>query len=50
MTTRGFTELESEQLANLIANVLEAPYDASNIARVTEKVGALCRRFPVYGS
>ena len=27
MTTRGFRELEAEQLANLIADVLDAPQD-----------------------
>jgi len=49
MTTRGFTELEAEQLGNLIADVLEAPQDDRAITRVVHEVKALCRRFPVYG-
>jgi glycine hydroxymethyltransferase len=50
MTTRGFGQTEAEQLANLIADVLEAPHDVHSIARVAEAVKALCRRFPVYGA
>jgi glycine hydroxymethyltransferase len=49
MTTRGFAEIEAEQLANLIADVLEAPQDAAVRDRVASAVKALCRRFPVYG-
>jgi len=49
MTTRGFSEIEAEQVANLIADVLEAPHDEAVIGRVREQVLALCRRFPVYG-
>lgn len=49
MTTRGFKELESEQLANMIADVLEAPEDAKVIERVGNEAKALCKKFPVYG-
>ena len=49
ITTRGFTELETEQLGNLIADVLEAPQDDRVIGRVAQEVKTLCRRFPVYG-
>ena len=49
MTTRGFQEPEAVLVANLIADVLEAPRDEANLARVREKVAALTRRFPVYG-
>ncbi|MCB1948878.1 serine hydroxymethyltransferase [Nitrosomonas sp.] len=49
MTTRGFKEIESEQLANMIADVLEAPSDATVIARVAKEAKALCAKFPVYG-
>jgi glycine hydroxymethyltransferase len=49
ITTRGFTELETEQLGNLIADVLEAPADDRVIGRVAQEAKALCRRFPVYG-
>ncbi|MCL2591431.1 MAG: serine hydroxymethyltransferase [Betaproteobacteria bacterium] len=49
MTTRGFTEIEAEKTAHLIANVLDAPEDASVIEKVRGEVAALCARFPVYG-
>ena len=49
MTTRGFKELEAEQLANMIADVLEAPNDAAVISRVAGEAKALCAKFPVYG-
>jgi glycine hydroxymethyltransferase len=48
MTTRGFKEDEARQTAHLIADVLDNPRDAANIAAVREKVNALTRRFPVY--
>ena len=50
MTTRGFTEIEAEQVAHLIADVLDAPNDEAAIAKVREKVSALCKKFPVYGA
>jgi glycine hydroxymethyltransferase len=49
MTTRGFREVETEQTANLIADVLEAPNDAAVIERVRGDVGKLTAKFPVYG-
>ena len=49
MTTRGFKELEAEKLANLIADVLDAPEDGAVIARVAGEVKLLCDKFPVYG-
>jgi len=49
MTTRGFTEIEAEQVAELIADVLDAPSDKSVIERVKVEVAELCKRFPVYG-
>jgi glycine hydroxymethyltransferase len=48
MTTRGFKEEEARITANLVADVLDKPRDANNIAAVREKVNALTRRFPVY--
>ncbi|MCC6608581.1 MAG: serine hydroxymethyltransferase [Burkholderiales bacterium] len=48
MTTRGFTELEAEAVARLIAAVLDAPYDEANVDRVGSEVAELCARFPVY--
>ncbi|ATE60851.1 serine hydroxymethyltransferase [Thauera sinica] len=49
MTTRGFTEIEAEQIAHLIADVLDAPEDQAAIARVRGQVAELCAKFPVYG-
>ncbi len=48
MTTRGFGRAEAEQLAHLIADVLDRPGDAANVERVAGQVKALCARFPVY--
>jgi len=48
MTTRGFTEPQARATANLIADVLDRPDDAANIAAVRSKVAALTRDFPVY--
>ncbi len=50
ITTRGFGVAESEQLANLIADVLEAPQDEAVRKRVLAQTCALCLKFPVYGS
>ena len=49
MTTRGFKEAEAELTANLIADVLDKPKDAANIASVKARVHALTAKFPVYG-
>jgi glycine hydroxymethyltransferase len=49
MTTRGFREIEAEQLANLIADVLDAHDDPRTIAKVAGAVRKLCAKFPVYG-
>jgi glycine hydroxymethyltransferase len=49
MTTRGFQELEAEQLANLIADLLDAPGDEAVIERVKGEVAELTAKFPVYG-
>lgn len=50
ITTRGFKELESEQLANLVADVLEAPANEAVLDQVARKAQALCAKFPVYGN
>jgi glycine hydroxymethyltransferase len=49
MTTRGFTEIQAGQVANLIADVLDAPHDEAVLARVRGEVSAMCGKFPVYG-
>jgi glycine hydroxymethyltransferase len=48
VTTRGFGEIESEELGQLIADVLDAPEDDAVLARTRNAVAALTRRFPVY--
>ncbi|HST02596.1 MAG TPA: serine hydroxymethyltransferase, partial [Usitatibacter sp.] len=49
MTTRGFGKAESVQVANYIADVLDALGDAAAIAKVAGAVRELCAKFPVYG-
>ena len=49
ITTRGFTELECEELGHLIADVLEAPTDDPALTKVRASVHALTHKFPVYG-
>jgi glycine hydroxymethyltransferase len=48
ITTRGFTEIECEELGHLIANVLDAPQDEAALATARKGVVALTARFPVY--
>ena len=48
ITTRGFKELEAEQVAHLIADALDAPQDEAHVQQVAQRVKALCARFPVY--
>jgi hypothetical protein len=45
ITTRGFTEIESEELAHLIADVLSAPEDGATLEKVRSSVSALARMF-----
>ena len=48
-TTRGFKEREVEQVADFIAQVLDAEGAPAVVERVRGSVLELCRRFPVYG-
>jgi glycine hydroxymethyltransferase len=50
ITTRGFTELECEELAHQIADVLDAPDDDATLAKARKCVAALTRKFPVYSA
>jgi glycine hydroxymethyltransferase len=49
ITTRGYMEADTVELANWIADVLDAPNDEGVIARVREGVTKQCRKFPLYG-
>ena len=49
ITTRGFTEIECEELAHLIADVLDAPGSDAKTEQVRASVRALTQKFPVYG-
>jgi glycine hydroxymethyltransferase len=48
-TTRGFKEREIEQVADWIADILDAEGAAAAVERVRPQVLELCSRFPVYG-
>lgn len=48
VTTRGMGTAEMAVVASLINEVLAAPADAANHARVRDAVHALTRRFPLY--
>jgi hypothetical protein len=48
MTTRRFGEPEANIVADLIADVLDAPTDISIIATVAQKAQSHCDAFPVY--
>ena len=50
ITTRGFKEAESAQLANWMADVLDNVEDTATIERVKGQVLEICARFPVYKS
>jgi glycine hydroxymethyltransferase len=50
ITTRGFKEIEAEQLANLVADVLDSPDDSTVIERVAREAKLLCAKYPVYGN
>ena len=48
ITTRGFDENDTRELAHLIADVLDAPNDEATLQQVAQKVTALCQKRPVY--
>ncbi|MEQ1298388.1 serine hydroxymethyltransferase [Acinetobacter soli] len=50
VTTRGFGESETRELAGWIADVLDNKGDESVIAEVKAKVEAVCAKFPVYAN
>jgi glycine hydroxymethyltransferase len=48
ITTRGFGEIDSEALAHLIADVLDAPADEGVIGKTRKSVAELTAKHPVY--
>ncbi len=48
VTTRGYGEQDCIDLANWIADILDAPADEAVITRVREAVTTQCRKYPVY--
>jgi glycine hydroxymethyltransferase len=48
ITTRGFKEHESRQLANWIADILDDAENRDLINQVKEKVLSVCKQYPVY--
>lgn len=50
MTTRGFKEAEVEKVANLIADVLDAPTNEAVLERVRAEAKVLTDAFPVYSN
>ena len=48
ITTRGFNEQDSRDLANWICDILENMGNEEVLATVREKVGQICKRLPVY--
>jgi len=48
ITTRGFNEQDSRDLANWISDILEDMGNDDVIAAVRDKVSEICKRLPVY--
>ena len=48
LTTRGFDETACREVADLIAEVVDAPHDEAVVDEVAARVEALTDRFPLY--
>lgn len=48
ITTRGFGELETQQVGHLLADILENPSSSEKLTQVKEKVQQLTQKHPVY--
>ena len=48
ITTRGFNEQDSRDLANWMCDILDDMGNEEVLANVREKVGMICKRLPVY--
>jgi glycine hydroxymethyltransferase len=48
ITTRGFKETESVQVADMVADIIDSAGSEASIIDVAKRSTALCSRFPVY--
>jgi glycine hydroxymethyltransferase len=48
VTTRGFDAAAIKQVAHALADVVFAPTDDNVLADVSQRMLALCKRYPVY--
>ena len=48
LTTRGFGETDMEEVADIIALVLDAPHDAAKKEEAKKRVAALCGKYLLY--
>ncbi len=48
ITTRGFTEIECEELGHMIADILDSPGDTATASRVAAHLHVLTTKYPVY--
>lgn len=48
LTTRGMRESEMSEVAEMIRDVVSAPKDEEVLAKVKDRVCALCARFPIH--
>lgn len=48
LTTRGFKEADMEEVANIIAVILDNPQDESAQTKAAGMVAALCAKYPLY--
>ena len=49
ITTRGFAEAETERVADVVVDVLDAPDDEEVRSRASDTVDHLCQEYPIYG-
>ncbi|HVF64418.1 MAG TPA: serine hydroxymethyltransferase [Casimicrobiaceae bacterium] len=48
ITTRGFSEIEAEELGHLVADLFDAPEKDAVVTRVRKAVAEMTERYPVY--
>jgi glycine hydroxymethyltransferase len=48
VTTRGMTQTEMVEIADIIALVIEKREDAGGLGTLSRRVQSLCERFPIY--